>query len=247
MLTMNNSRRAHTQGFSLVELMVALVVGLIVVGAVLALVVSIIKSNRQTLQSTRLNQELRATIALIANDVRRARGVSDPLTEAKLSDGERYNKDINYTTAGCIRFAYADASDSAATPPIATPMCHVIVRATTGTNANRIFLSKVAPTTTPGSVGPPAVAKTVTCNTTCPAAGAGTKLGSDQVEITALTFTPTSPCATTNPCAPLPSASTVRGFDITITGHLIDQDVELSGISRTITQSVRIPSIGAGN
>lgn len=238
MLTRRKSRHAQAQGFSLVELMVALVVGLIVIGAVLALVISIMKSNRQTLQSTRLNQEMRATIAVIANDLRRARGTADSLTEAKLPDGERYTKDINYSTAGCIRYAYADASGNA---------CHVITRATTGANANRIFLNAVAPVLTPASAGPPAVLKTVTCNTSCPTDGTGIRLGSDQVAITALTFTPTSPCTTTSPCAPLPSIDTVRSFDITVTGRLIDQDAELNSISRTMTQSVQIRSIGTGN
>ncbi|HVR80736.1 MAG TPA: prepilin-type N-terminal cleavage/methylation domain-containing protein [Luteimonas sp.] len=242
-----NSRSGKARGFSLIELMVALVVGLIVVGATLALVVAIMKSNRQTLQSTRLNQELRATMAVIVNDLRRSRGTTDPLTEAKLSDGERYNKNIAYSTAGCIRFGYADASGSNAVPPVATPSCHVIMRATTGSDANRVFLNTVPPVTTAFSPGPPAVPKTVTCDTTCPTAGAGTKLGSDQVEITALTFTPTSPCTTTNPCAPLPAVDTVRSFDITVTGRLVDQDAELSSIYRTITQSVQIRSIGKGN
>ena len=79
MLTCRRVRR-RSSGVGLVELMVALVVGLVVVGAVLALVVAIMKSNRETLQSTRLNQELRATLALIANDLRRARSVADPLS-----------------------------------------------------------------------------------------------------------------------------------------------------------------------
>jgi prepilin-type N-terminal cleavage/methylation domain-containing protein len=74
--------KRNARGFSLVEMMVALALGLIVVTAVLALVLSIIRSNRQTLQSTRLNQELRATLAVIASDLRRARGVADPLTSA---------------------------------------------------------------------------------------------------------------------------------------------------------------------
>ena len=74
----------NARGFSLVEMMVALALGLIVVTAVLALVLSIIRSNRQTLQSTRLNQELRATLAVIASDLRRARSVEDPLTTALL-------------------------------------------------------------------------------------------------------------------------------------------------------------------
>lgn len=231
MLTMSNSRRASARGFSLIELMVALVVGLIVVGAVLALVVAIMKSNRQTLQSTRLNQELRATMAVIANDLRRARNAADPLTEAKLPDVQRYGKDIDYSTAvGCIRYAYAGAVGGD---------CHVILRATTGTNANRVFLNAAAPTTTAGSAGPPPIGPTAQCNTTCPTAGAGTKLGSDQVQITALTFAPTFPTP--------PAVNTVRSFDVTITGNLVDQDAELNSISRTITQSVFVRSIGTGN
>jgi prepilin-type N-terminal cleavage/methylation domain-containing protein len=229
MLTVSR-KRSDVSGFTLVELMVALVVGLIVIGAVLALVVSIMKSNRQTIQATRLNQELRATIAVIANDLRRARGVADPLTEAKLAVGERYARSINYSTAGCVRYAYAGAVGGE---------CHAIMRATTGADANRIFLAASAPVVTPASAGPPPTTKSVTCNLTCPTAGSGTKLGSDQVVITALTFTPMSPAT--------PTAETVRSFDVTITGHLADQDLQVSGITRTITQSVQIRSIGAGN
>ena len=70
--------RTRAQGFSLIELMVALVVGLIVIGAVIALVMSIIRSNNQTILATRLTQEMRATMAVIAADIRRARGVDDP-------------------------------------------------------------------------------------------------------------------------------------------------------------------------
>ncbi|WP_161786948.1 PilW family protein [Noviluteimonas dokdonensis] len=69
-------------GFTLIELMVSLVLALVVMAAVITLVVAVIRSNRQTLQSTRLNQELRATLNLVANDLRRARSVGDPLTAA---------------------------------------------------------------------------------------------------------------------------------------------------------------------
>jgi prepilin-type N-terminal cleavage/methylation domain-containing protein len=79
---MKSDRQAgHRQaGFTLVELMVSLVLSLLVAAAVVALVVAVVRSNRQTLQSTRLNQELRATLNLVANDLRRARSVEDPLT-----------------------------------------------------------------------------------------------------------------------------------------------------------------------
>lgn len=59
-------------GFSLVELMIALVAGLIVSGAVLAFAMSSMKSNSEYVLSTRLTQELRNTLDLAARDLRRA-------------------------------------------------------------------------------------------------------------------------------------------------------------------------------
>ena len=70
---------AKVAGFTLIEMMVAIVLGLLVVGAVLAFIVSLVRANSETVLSTRLNQELRATMALISNDVRRARGLMDPI------------------------------------------------------------------------------------------------------------------------------------------------------------------------
>lgn len=87
--------------------MVALVVGLIVIGAVLALILSIIRSNNQTIQATRLTQELRATIAVIAADIKRAGGVDDPLRAAT---GGNPFATIDTATAGCIRYSYANAA-----------------------------------------------------------------------------------------------------------------------------------------
>jgi prepilin-type N-terminal cleavage/methylation domain-containing protein len=60
------------QGFSLIELMVALVVGLVVSGAVLAFTLASMKSNSEYILSTRLTQELRNTMDLMTRDLRRA-------------------------------------------------------------------------------------------------------------------------------------------------------------------------------
>jgi hypothetical protein len=59
--------------------MISLVLGLIVTGAVLALIASIIRSNGETIQTTRLTQELRSLSDVLAMEVRRARGIGDPL------------------------------------------------------------------------------------------------------------------------------------------------------------------------
>src|SRR6476619_8149081 len=105
MLIARKSVGPRARGFSLIELMVAMVVGMIVVGAVLALVVSIMKSNRQTLQSTRLNQEMRATLAVIASEMRRARSVTDPFSTAVLVSGNPY-KAVSTSGGSCVIYAY---------------------------------------------------------------------------------------------------------------------------------------------
>lgn len=111
MLKQPHSRYVPQSGFSLVELMVAMVLGLIVIGSVIALVLSMIRANNQSIAATRLTQELRATAALMATDLRRAGGVEDPLTRATQNNGDPNNPfaGITTATAGCIQYSYANA------------------------------------------------------------------------------------------------------------------------------------------
>lgn len=113
MLISGSKREA---GFSLVELMVAMALGLVVIGAVIALVMSIIRSNNQTIQTTRLTQELRATAAVIAADIKRARGVNDPLAAAKQGNPfatiflDGVADPAAGTSGSCLSYGYAGAS-----------------------------------------------------------------------------------------------------------------------------------------
>ena len=66
----NNITRSH--GFSLVELMVSLVAGLIVIGAVGAFMISSFQSNADFVAATRLSQELRNSMDFISRELRRA-------------------------------------------------------------------------------------------------------------------------------------------------------------------------------
>ena len=59
-------------GFSLIELMISVVAGLIVVGGVTSVYLSTIKSSAETLRHAKLNQELSALMQVMANDIRRA-------------------------------------------------------------------------------------------------------------------------------------------------------------------------------
>ncbi|QXW28987.1 prepilin-type N-terminal cleavage/methylation domain-containing protein [Aeromonas sanarellii] len=62
----------QSRGFSLVELMVAMVAGLLLVAAASALFATILKANKTAMQVSRLNQELQAVTDMIARDIQRA-------------------------------------------------------------------------------------------------------------------------------------------------------------------------------
>ncbi|MBN2843668.1 MAG: hypothetical protein JXM68_11285 [Sedimentisphaerales bacterium] len=63
----------HKQkGLNLIELMIAMLLGLIVVGVTIGILVSAIKSSSDTIKMTRLNQEMQAIMTLISRDIRRA-------------------------------------------------------------------------------------------------------------------------------------------------------------------------------
>ena len=211
MLIARKSVGPRARGFSLIELMVAMVVGMIVVGAVLALVVSIMKSNRQTLQSTRLNQEMRATLAVIANDLRRARSVTDPFSTAVLVNGNPF-KAVSTSGGSCAIFGY----DGAVNGP-----WHIIKL-----DSGKVWML--------GATSRP---------TDCDDGSTPVPLGSNQVEVTSLTFDP----ATTASTPPLVTdEGVVRRFTVTIVGRLIDRDAELSRVTRTMSQEVYVRSVGAG-
>ena len=76
-------RQSRQSGFSLVELMVAMVVGLFVAAIVATMYVSIIRANSTTVQLARLNQDLQASLDVMARDIQRAGYVSG--AEAALS------------------------------------------------------------------------------------------------------------------------------------------------------------------
>lgn len=60
------------QGFSLVELMIAVVLGMIVIAGVIQVFVGSARSNTELLRMTRLEEELSAIMTLMSADIRRA-------------------------------------------------------------------------------------------------------------------------------------------------------------------------------
>lgn len=64
--------KSKSLGFSLIELMIALSIGLVVVSAVLAFTLSSVTTNSEYIQSTRLSQELRNSMDFVSRELRRA-------------------------------------------------------------------------------------------------------------------------------------------------------------------------------
>ncbi len=110
-MLMKAQPRPKSGGFSLVEMMVAIVAGMIVVGAVLAFTISSLRSNTEYVQSTRLTQELRNSMSLVSNDLRRAgyddfaiRHVSNP--SAPSSPFAQFQLTGGGTDSSCIVYSY---------------------------------------------------------------------------------------------------------------------------------------------
>jgi len=105
------------RGFTLIELMIALVVGLIVSGAAVALVAAIGKSNADTVRATRLTQELRSTAEVIARDMRRARFDDDPIANVSTDSATMLTTCNTITISGtapsqCVTYGYDCGSAS---------------------------------------------------------------------------------------------------------------------------------------
>ncbi len=109
--TLNNRNR----GFTLIELMVSLVLGLIVVGGVMGVFMSTYQANAQNIKSVRLNEEMRAVMSLMTRDIRRA-GVRDLAWQPSLlGTPNLFANNVNWVvsrydgtvpTNSCVLFAY---------------------------------------------------------------------------------------------------------------------------------------------
>ena len=105
-------------GFTLVELMVAMVIGLITLGAALALYLTIFTGSVTTIRSVRLNHDIDSAISLISNELRRAGYNGNAQTGGDCDDLDSTSYcaqdnpfGININVAGdCVLYSY-DVSD----------------------------------------------------------------------------------------------------------------------------------------
>lgn len=107
-MAMNRFRR--NAGISLIEVMVAMVAGLVVIGAVLSFTVATIRTNGEAVAVTRVNQELRSLMDVMAREIRRA-GFNASATAAIGTGATSTNhstieSDTSVAGSHCILFGY---------------------------------------------------------------------------------------------------------------------------------------------
>jgi prepilin-type N-terminal cleavage/methylation domain-containing protein len=105
----NKHRKGWKQqrGMTLIELMVAMVISLIASTAMILLMANTVGSSTQTIQMTRLTQEMRTAMQLITRDLRRANYHSNSancFSDLNCGDAAKITAIIP-TTDNCFRFS----------------------------------------------------------------------------------------------------------------------------------------------
>ena len=97
----------RVRGFTLIELMVSITLGLIVTGALVAFTVSTVQSNSDNVKMTRLTQDLRTSMNVALREVRRAGYDSISVTKAlTTSDPSKYLQLKADEGKSCVTYTY---------------------------------------------------------------------------------------------------------------------------------------------
>ncbi|MGI8561471.1 MAG: PilW family protein [Luteimonas sp.] len=211
------------QGFSLIELMIALVAGLIVIGAVLAFTVATVRAYSENIRSTRLTQDLRSGMNVVQRELRRA-GFDAVATTRVLTDTNPSEFTELTVDGECVIYRYDRLLGGAGGAPQGAEIRGIRRNATTG------------------SLQINADGSTVTCSGT-----AGWQDVSDPAVVNLTEFEPAlRQCSF---CARLSSGVDGAGvpvYDIA-TGSARNLSLSLTGalrndatVSRQVTDSVRI-------
>jgi prepilin-type N-terminal cleavage/methylation domain-containing protein len=234
--------RAPQAGFSLVEMMVALVAGLIVVGAVITFLMSSFKSNSDFVRSTRLTQELRNTLDLVSRDLQRAGYDDNALVYLGNTNASPFSP--IHVNGSCILYAYDRSYPNGQETVAGTPGTLDVgngevrgLRLSTVTNASGQSVGVIeyavsAGTTKPACDGTAGTYNTIpaACDATstwCPLSDANT------VDIDAFTIT-----NNVESMADTTSTMGMRRLDLTLVGRLAGA----TDFDRTVRTSVKVRS-----
>jgi prepilin-type N-terminal cleavage/methylation domain-containing protein len=110
----------NNKGFSLIELMIAMVIGIFALTAILTLLTNNLSYGKQSIDMLKLNQEMRLSMDIMADDIRRAgywNGTQTMVNNASISNPYSYpNFPVTINASNnCIVFSY-DKDNSSDTP-----------------------------------------------------------------------------------------------------------------------------------
>jgi Tfp pilus assembly protein PilW len=226
----------RARGFSLIEMMISITIGMIVAAGAVMLIVAIDRSNSESIQTTRINQELRALSSVIADEIKRARHLHDPV--ASVGQGATSNGTFDFvdtSTAGCFVYGYQDSAlyDGVANEEYLNNFESIYLKTTGGVGS--VMFAKLSQT---GTTNAP-LGCTDSANT-----GKGVTpiaLTSPQLNVTGLTFS----CVTLaggNVTKTSTNSASCNQIDVSITAKLLSGDTTTSKISHTYVQQVFIRS-----
>lgn len=95
------------KGFTLIELMIAILIGFIVVAAVLTIYFSTVRGSSNTLKLTRLNQDLGVAMLIMTNDIRRAGYWGGAVTGANLTQNPFTDVEVRDVGAAALQVPVA--------------------------------------------------------------------------------------------------------------------------------------------
>lgn len=218
-------------GFTLIEILIALVLGLIVISAIIGIYSSTITGSKNTVNAARLNYDLESVMSLMVNDIRRAGywGSASVGADSSTNPFTTGAANIQIPTTSCILYSY-DADN------IPTPGNGEYYGFKLQSGAIRIHSSNAPETTT-----------------NCTATTGWTALTvQESVNVTALTFTAAYKClnvtATTSfntTCAAAATAGNLttgqkavesRQINISMSGELVND----TSVRKTLTSSVKV-------
>jgi prepilin peptidase dependent protein B len=110
------ARMKKQTGFTLIEIMIALLIGLIIVAATITIYITTIRGSSDIVRSARLNHDLDSALALMVNDIRRAGYWAGAMVGSDSRDNpftEPGTTDLQIPSASCVLYTY-DANASGA-------------------------------------------------------------------------------------------------------------------------------------
>ena len=231
--------RASARGFSLIEMMVAMLIGAIVVLGAITVILAINRANSENLQSVRINQELRALASVLGDEIKRARRLNDAMSAIGTGVSATSNctiastsaycpgpfDSIDTATAGCIRYGYQAVAQNDPSTTTATNNYRAIYYDAT---SKSIYLYANT-----GATAFPA------CPTTAPG-NPWVKLNSAQVNVTGMTFQCVTFGTSVSTSTTIPKSC--ADIELTLTAQLAFRDTTAPTITYTYTLPIYIRS-----